>query len=178
MIRLVLIALLCSVGTAGADGIYRWENKDGSVTYSDQPPPASADGGKLEPEELPPLQVVPAIELPAEPAPAAESTNDISDSYEQFSITQPHANTAVRANDGNVAIAVDLKPALRTSAGHRIHVYLDGSQAAQGEQSSFSLSSLDRGVHTAHAEVRDKGGNILASTGAVSFTVLRHSNLF
>lgn len=164
--------------TAAAE-IYRWSNEDGSVTYSDQPPPPEAEGKRVKPETLPPLQVVPAINAASLPSSEAESENgDRVRTYQSFSITEPKAGSAVRANDGDLAVAVDLRPGLRIAVGDKVQLYLDGKPVAVGTQSTFRLAALDRGTHDVRAEVLNSEGKSLISTDTVSFTLLRHSRLF
>lgn len=68
--------LLCWAYAADAEEIYRWKHPDGSVTYSDQPPPSSINGSKVEPEDLPELHVVPALELPSTPPESAPNQDN------------------------------------------------------------------------------------------------------
>jgi hypothetical protein len=181
MIRLVLLAILMWAGAAGADAIYRWENKDGTITYSDQPPPDSVDGSRVEPEELPDLHVVPALAVPVPPSmpePKEAGSKATAQAYERFSVAQPQSDSSIQANDGNLMIVLDLQPSLWAAAGHSIHLYLDGTQTAAGAQTSFQLTNVDRGTHTVRAEVKDQQGHTLISTDTVSFTLQRHSRLF
>jgi hypothetical protein len=64
MVRFVLLVPVFCACAASAGDIYRWENKDATVTYSDQTSPAGANGSSVRPEVLPPLHVVPLIEFP------------------------------------------------------------------------------------------------------------------
>jgi hypothetical protein len=178
MIRIALVTVLLWAGIAGADSIYRWENKDGTVVYSDEPPPKSTEASKIEPEELPALQVIPSLDVPAPAPPAADQAAKPSRAYEYFSISQPQAESSIRANDGSVTIALSLQPSLSTAAGHSIHLYLDGNEIAQGAQTSFRLNDVDRGTHSLRAEVKTRDGETLISTNTITFTLLRYSRLF
>lgn len=180
MIRILLTIMVSWAATTAAEEIYRWSNDDGSVTYSDQPPPPEAEGTRVKPETLPPLQVVPAINPATLPSPSqAESgTRDRAKTYQSFSIAEPKPGSAVRANDGDLAVTLELQPGLWIAAGHKIQLYLDGKTVAEGTQSTFQLSTLDRGAHNLRAEVLDPEGNSLISTDTISFTLLRHSRLF
>ena len=41
---LLLMSLLMTASLASAEGLYRWVDKDGNITYSDAPPPKDAKG--------------------------------------------------------------------------------------------------------------------------------------
>lgn len=178
MIRIVLVILLLWVRVPAAEEIYRWSNEDGGVTYSDQPPPPQADGNRIKPEMLPRLQVIPAITAPSEPPAIEPAVNDLTKTYQIFSVAQPLGQSAVRANDGDLTVVLNVQPGLWVAAGHNIQLYLDGKPAAQGAQTSFQLTNLDRGSHSIRAEILDQNGQSLVSTDTVSFTLLRHSRLF
>src|ERR671919_2822687 len=100
MIRIVLVILLLWARGPAADEIYRWSDEDGSVTYSDQPPPPKVDGSRIGPERLPRLQVVPAITAPSKPPAPEPAVDNLAKPYQLFSITRPQGLSAVRANNG------------------------------------------------------------------------------
>ncbi|MGH8502974.1 MAG: DUF4124 domain-containing protein [Gammaproteobacteria bacterium] len=174
----MLVILLLWARVPAADEIYRWSDEDGSITYSDQPPPPQADGGRIEPERLPRLQVVPAVTAPSKPPAPEPAADDLTKPYQLFSIVQPQGQSAVRANNGDLTVVLNVQPALWIAAGHKIQLYLDGQPAAQGAQTSFQLRNLDRGAHHIRAEILDRNGRPLISTDTVGFTLLRHSRLF
>ncbi|MBA2408916.1 MAG: DUF4124 domain-containing protein [Gammaproteobacteria bacterium] len=175
----VALILLCWTATTAGQDIFRWSNDDGSVTYSDQAPPTQTEATRITPETLPPLQIVPAVEGTNGARPTAGLDNaSRARTYASFSILKPKARRAIRANDGDLAVAVDVRPGLRIAAGHTIQLYLNGKSVAQGTQSTFHLAALNRGAHHLRAEVLDPDGKALISTDTVHFTLLRHSRLF
>ena len=93
-------------------------------------------------------------------------------------ILHPQANAVVRTNDGDVNIKLALQPKLQDVAGHDVHLFLDGTQIAQDQQTIFKLNNIDRCTHILRAEVEDNNGNALISTTAARFTLQRYSRLF
>jgi hypothetical protein len=110
---------------------------------------------------------------PTAPLPAGPAA-DPGAAYALLAIRSPQPDEAVRANDGNVSVALDLVPGLQASAGHRLRVTLDGQVlAAPASGSSVALQNLDRGEHTVQVAVVDAEGRELIVSPAVSFNVLR-----
>jgi hypothetical protein len=77
-----------------------------------------------------------------------------------------------------VKVKLAWQPKLQDVAGHDVHLFLEGTQIAQGQQTIFKLNNIDRGTHTLRAEVEDSNGNALISTTAARFTLQRYSRLF
>ena len=171
--RLVLFLItILVIATTQAD-VYRWVDESGSVMYGDKPPKNSS----AKRVELPTLTVADA--LPAEPSATQSSSThtppaeEDKPAYSDFKINAPQADEAIRANDGNFTVAINLKPALK--AGDGIVLYLDGKQAAAGSQLNFELKEIDRGEHSVFAVLNDAKGNIIQNTETVKFSLLRAS---
>ena len=167
---LVLAAL--GAGPASAAKVYKCPSPEGGVTYSDIPCP----GGE-------PMEIY--IPPPPEPAGAGESAETGAGAkpdappfagYRDVSIVSPGGDEALRdpSGAGSVPVALAISPALRTDLGHAIAAYVDG-RPWPGRFSSpqFALSGLDQGAHTLRAAVTDAAGRQLATSGTVSFTLLR-----
>lgn len=100
------------------------------------------------------------------------------DLYSSIRIVSPTLNEAVRANSGSVSVKIDAMPPLDVGAGDLVRVILDGTPAAQGASTVVVLDGLDRGEHQVRAEIVDIDGQVLKSSDAVTFQVLRYSALF
>lgn len=161
--------LLLALAAGVSAQIYRSVDSEGNVVFTDQPTKGS------ERLKLKPLTVVPSVKVDSPPAeqPAVDTGVDTG-SYQSFRIVDPAHDTTVRANGGELAVVLNLEPLIRHS-DHRIHVFLDGQDAAQTQNTLLKLNGVDRGAHKLQAQIRDKAGNVLISTGQVSFTVLRTS---
>ena len=161
---LYLCLLLFSFGEvlAGAS-VHRSLDEEGNPVFSDTP---TADS---EPVELKEVQTVPAeSDLKFEYTPPVKEA----EKYTSLSITTPADDSAVRENAGNLEVSIASKPKL--APGHRALLYLDGSEVAQGAQTSFSLENLDRGTHTLSVAIM-AGDEVLIESKPISFTLLRHS---
>lgn len=160
------LALSVLIGPAQAE-IYRYLDAEGNVTFSNQPPP----GVKPEPVELGPVNTLGGRGTSSPTAPSTSDQAPEDAGYEQFAITQPENDTAVRNNAGNITISLDLSPKLKPS--HEVYLYLDGVEVGHGAVTNFALTNVDRGTHQVHAEVKDAKGKVLAKTPSVTFTLQR-----
>lgn len=159
--------------------VYKVVDKDGNVTFTDQPP---VDGSK--PIKLAPISV---IEAPAyETAPAATegegeaaekepSLADMRRAYRDFAIIAPQQEESVWKADGPVAVAWNVSTALQQ--GMQVTLYLDGKVQGRTVQPMIPLSGLDRGEHTVKAELRDSKNRIIATAPTITFFV-RQPNLY
>ncbi len=186
MIRYCLISLLLLTGIAHAE-VYRWVDKNGNVVFSDSPPAkGSPESRKAEKIKIAPITTVPSFKPQPEPQ-AADATSNSKDTgkeratvgrYTVFVITSPPAGESVRNNAGNVNIEFDVVPPLDVVAGHSVHVFMDGEEVANGQQTGFVLNNVDRGTHTLYGEIKNLQGDLIGKTNRISFTLQRHSVLF
>lgn len=175
---LALISMQLFLLPASADTVFKWKDRYGKTQYGDKPP----QGVKAEAVKMPAITVIEnygqqwksntgAIAEQDDQADADRSRP----TYDVLSIIAPKADQAIRANDGDVTLMLDIKPKLQK--GHSIVVFLDGKQVSNGPSRAVNLTNLDRGTHQVQAEVRDAHNSSLISSSGVSFTVLRHSVL-
>ncbi len=99
-------------------------------------------------------------------------------SYHSIAVVKPAGNSTVFNNAGNVGVTVAVSPALRTDAGDRIALILDGRQIAVRSATHFKLSGITRGEHSLEAQVVDSSGNALISSNPVKFHLWQASRLF
>ncbi|NIM26898.1 MAG: DUF4124 domain-containing protein [Gammaproteobacteria bacterium] len=166
----VLLFLALAAGLAHAQGVYKITRPDGSVEFTDAPPPDSA----AEKVQLAPLNTTPPLVSPGD---AVDSTpvSAPEQGYSEFRIKSPESGTAVRENAGNVAVNLSLKPPLRP--GDTIDLLLDGKSAARGRSTAITLTNLDRGAHSIQAVIADSAGTVVARSNTVTVTLQRRSAL-
>ena len=99
-------------------------------------------------------------------------------SYDSVAVVKPAGDATVFDNAGNVEVTVAVSPALRTDAGDRIALILDGRRISVPRATHFKLSGITRGEHTLEAQVVDSGGNALISSTPVKFHLWQASRLF
>jgi hypothetical protein len=161
-------------GAALAATVYRWVDEDGVVHYSDQPHPNAEK-----------LQVHAAQTYkPSASETAARSTGGASGGassaapapYQGCAIVQPQ-NDQSFANVDSLTVVVQTDPVLHT--GDKVYVTVDGQPLNGGSPtgSQFVLSPVDRGTHTAQAQVKDAGGALQCQTPPVTFHVTQVSLL-
>jgi hypothetical protein len=176
---MILFAFLLatSVTALMAQEVYKVVDKDGNVTFTDQPP---VDGSK--PIKLAPISVIeaPTYEKAPEPADEADgekepSLSDMRKIYRDFAIISPEQEESVWKPDGPTPVAWSARTALLP--GMVVTLFLDGKRHSTTVQQMIPLSGLDRGEHTVKAELRDSKNRIVATAGAITFFV-RQPNLY
>ncbi len=177
-VRILLFLSVFFTTAALSAGVYQWRDVNGNVVYGDSPPESAA----VQEVELPVLTVADSYPS-ADKSKAADDTaqNQASEqqatpaathvNYEHFKIKSPQKDAAIRANNGNVLVSFDLKPALQK--GHGIVVYLDGKRVASGQATVFSLEALDRGQHSLFAVLHNAEKEVIKNTSSIKFNVLR-----
>ena len=173
---LVLAALFLVLATTPlAAQVYKVVDKDGNVTYTDQPP---GDGSK--PVELKPISVVetPVYEAPAKAA-AAEgeeeqlSLRDLRRMYRDFSIVAPQSEESIWHPDAPVTVAWNTGTPLKT--GMSVSVSVDGQLQATTTDQIIPVAGLERGEHRVTAELKDGNNQRVASAEPIVFFVRRPS---
>jgi len=172
---MVLFAFSLAVTSSALTAqVYKTVDKDGNVTYTDQPP---ADGSK--PIELAPISV---IEAPIyEKAPEATTEDGAADggeevslktlrrNYKDFAIVSPQAEESVWAPDGPISVAWQAGLALQE--GMQVTIFLDGKRYSTTTQQMVMVVGLERGEHNVSAELRDSRNRTVATTAPVVFFV-------
>lgn len=174
MLRALLVLSLLLVTATAQATIYRWVNAQGDVVFSDTPPP----NGKAQKLELNhPLDTIQTPQQPLSPPPGlAPGNGNQRSAYRALTITSPANNQAIRANNGDITVSLNLMPALMP--GDRIRLFMDGAQVYSGTSTQIPLHNVDRGSHTLYAAVEGRAGGIAIRSPGVTFSVLRHSVLF
>jgi hypothetical protein len=165
-----LLSLVCSAALAAT--VYKWVDENGVVHYSDQPHPNAEKLQVHAAQSYKPSALDTAAAggggggaSPAAPAP-----------YRGCAIVQPQDGQAF-ANIDSVTVVVQTDPQLHQ--GDKIFVTVDGQALNGGNPtgSQFVVSPVERGTHTAQAQVKDSGGAVQCQTPPVTFEVHQNSLL-
>ncbi|HYX74061.1 MAG TPA: DUF4124 domain-containing protein [Steroidobacteraceae bacterium] len=164
------MSLLCSLALAGAT-VYRWVDENGVVHYSDQP---HANAEKL---HVNAAQSYKPAALESSPAGGGGQAATASAApYRGCAIVQPQDDQTF-ANIDSLTVVVQTDPQLHS--GDRVYVTVDGQALNAGNPTGaqFVLSPVERGTHTAQAQVKDSGGAVQCQTPPVTFHVQQNSVL-
>ncbi len=159
--------LALASGAVQAQKIYKITRPDGSVEFTDVPPPDSP----ATQIEVAPLNSAQPLAPPA--GSAARSTADAQESYNAFRISRPADGETIRDNAGNVNVDLSLEPNLR--AGHKFDLLLDGQSIGGGKATAITLTDMDRGAHSLQAVVKNAAGQVVARSKSITFTLQRRS---
>lgn len=174
--RLLVAALLSILCSSSFAQVYKWQAPDGSIIFSDEPPPGGAQQVPVEPVQTytPPPTPSPSAGAPKPAAAAPAQDTKAPVSYKRFAIALPANDEGVRSNNGEVMVQVDIEPGLDSENGHQVVVLLDGKVVAGPSPStSFTLAAVERGTHTLAAEIRDQSGKSVKRSSSISFHLLR-----
>lgn len=181
-ILLVALAMTFQVGVAAA-GIYSWTDESGNLMYGDTPPDNVA-ATVIAPPKLTILEgfadrykdTSSTTENTRGVAAAKARVPDATDTaYTEIRIIAPKSGQSIRANDGDVSVALSLSPKL--GAGDEIVITLDGKEFSRGRSRVANLTNLDRGEHALKVSVVNSKSKTLITSGVMMFTVLRNSAL-
>ena len=170
-ITILVISLLLTTPLPAE--IYRVVDKDGNVTYTDQPPANGAEA-----MDLPELSVIQAESAgkPKEASPAPEAAEAIfralQETYSDFRILQPQNEETFWGTANSVVVSWGSEAPLQ--AGMTVKLYVDGSPRDVTGLASTSLQ-LERGTHQVHAELYADGDQPVMITPTVTFFVKQAS---
>ena len=165
----IVLTLCLALASAAvpAQKVYKIIQPDGSVEYTDVPPPNSP----ATQIEVAPLNSAQPLAPPA--SSATRSTAGVQEGYDEFRISRPGDGEAIRDNAGNVNVDLSLAPNLR--AGDKFDLILDGQSIGGGKATAITLTDMDRGAHSLQAVVKNASGQVVARSKSVTFTLQRRS---
>lgn len=167
---------LFSLSTVLAADIYRSVDRDGNVTYTDEP---NNKAELIELEELPTYEAAPLPIAPppiAEPEQAEEATEDAKRPKYTIRIVSPEQNQSIWAGGGIITATASVKPALNEKRGDKIQFKLDGKVVSEPQTGlSYTFENVDRGSHILVASVVNKKGKVLKASKSVLFHIHRKS---
>jgi len=152
-----------------ADSIYRWEDERGHPHYSDVPRDGAEELDVAPAQTFRAPVVAPRAATPATEAAEADAQPAVV--YTSFAIVSPRTEETFWNTGGTLNLTVSLQPGLQM--GHRIQAYLDGKPLGELPAGTMTttLSEVNRGQHSIHAELTDETGKILRRSANVTFFV-------
>lgn len=175
---LVKSLLLVLLSLPAAAEVYRLVDKDGNITYTDQP---QADA-QVAPVVLPHLNKMKATVPVQEPQSDVPDTIESADGteaeppfagYTRAVILAPKNNEVIPNQQRNIIIQLSVEPQLQT--GHRVQFWLDGkAQGAPVSATSYQMNDLERGTHSLGAQILNDQGRVVISAGSVEVHIQRH----
>lgn len=166
----ILITLLTLLAFPAAAEIYKHVNKNGNVTFSDEPQSGSEEV-KIRPVTT--ITLPKMRDLEAKQQQAGQSGQENPNRYERVAFKAPEDNASFWSGGGEVEFQVSSSPSLKR--GHRFEVDLDGQPVGQNPSGTFTVRNMDRGTHTASVFVVDGQGQRVQSGDSITFTVHRPS---
>lgn len=183
MFRSLLLALLLLPATVGAKTIYKYYDADGNVVFTDEPVKGAEEVRLPEPQIVgggsPAGAGTAPYDMSARPKPPASlpaMTGDLPNTlspYSQFKIKSPTPDETFR-NADDLFVTLSIMPRLRK--GHKVLILLDGRPYGSPKPSpQFAIPDVERGTHIVEARVLDANGDMVTSSGAVTFHMQRNT---
>jgi len=175
VVNLLLLVLFLLPLVTYADDIYRSVDRDGNVTFTDEP---DTKAELIELEELPTYEAAPLPILPIENTVQQEEevVEDIKKPKYKISITSPEQNQSIWAGGGILTATVSVQPELNSQRADKVQFKLDGKKVGEPQTGlSYSFENLDRGSHILAVSVVDNKGKVLKTSKSVLFHVHRKS---
>lgn len=163
LLNIIITALFVTFTTNA--GLYKGLDEEGNVVYSDKP---FANAEKFTP---PIITIVDAPKIIPKEETAEEEVTATETKYTKFRITSP-ANNQTIWNAEQLTVLVQLSPALNTTEGHTTWLMMDGKPVVKNSQGlALQIGRSDRGSYSLKAQVRNKKGKILKSTGSITIHI-------
>ena len=166
--RSLLFTLMCLASAAVlAATVYKWVDENGVVHYSDQPHP------NAEKVQVQAPQTYSAGQYNVSPPPSPDASAPAA-AYAGCAIVAPPDQQEF-SNIEQLNIAVRIEPQLH--GGDQIFITVDGAAVNGGAPvgNNFTLSPIDRGMHTIQALVRDANGQLMCQSPTVTINVHKAS---
>jgi hypothetical protein len=163
------------VSVCSAD-IYRAEDKNGQVAFSDQP-----TGQAHQPAQLPAIINIPPLVSPEQKKSIVTGDNldkakPAFTNYAKLVIASPRSGTSFHQGSGDVKVRVAISPTLKPQ--HWLQLILDGRPWGQAQTSlDFQLINIGRGSHIVAVQVINQAGKVLQTSPVVTLYIHRSSKL-
>ncbi|MEH6580515.1 MAG: DUF4124 domain-containing protein [Halioglobus sp.] len=166
----ILFAILMLIPITLSAEIYKTVDKNGNVTYTDQPPTAGKSTEKVTLSPTNSAAPPPEIYRPAQPSKETEAETM---SYE-IAIVEPATETTIPMGGGNFSVSASVSPSL--AAGQTVQLLLDGEARGDPQLApSWALTNVFRGAHDLTVSVLDADGKSLATSDSIRVYVMRPS---
>lgn len=167
-----LLTLFISITVVHA-GLYKGLDADGNVSYSDKP------FGNAKEMTPPTITVVQPVKVKPKEI-ITEKASDKTFKYKKFSISSPIDQQTIWNNPA-LSVSLNVKPALNTTDGHKIWLFMDGKPIVKNSSSlTLEIGRADRGEHKLQAHIRNKTGKVIKQTKAITIhvknTIIKRSN--
>ena len=178
MTRYIILsfAIILCFCTKAFSEVYRSVDKEGNVSYSDQP---GLNSKKMNFRELTTYESKPQKEIIKDgnenPNQKNEQTSEIS--YSGLRILSPVSKDTIRDNAGNVPVELQVTPTLKIKHGHRFVLSIDGKVVASTTVPRYKLTSIERGSHTLTAQIMDQKNKALTQPVSVNFHLITSAKI-
>ena len=163
---MVFVCLTMNADSTCAE-IYRWQQKDGTHRFTDQP---THGAQKI---QLPTPIIIQSDNLHSQFSEQNIKHARVS-KYQSVQIESPTNDSIIRENSGNVPLNVAIVPDLVEQFNDQIVFILNHHEVARGQARRITLRNMDRGTHEIQVIIEDEQGNALIQSNMQKFHLLRY----
>lgn len=171
---LLILAFAATTVLANSQTVWKWVDEKGVTHYSDRPVPGATKlelnvgthtGAGATSQSASPNS---SFGTPQTAAPAGPA-------YHNFEIWKPANEESIVNTGGAVTVNIRVDPALQE--GHTLRLLIDGRliDGSTPNATSYELSNMPRGTHTAFAQIFNENGQRIQETEHVTFFVRQES---
>jgi hypothetical protein len=173
---LVILAMAVSTPLQATD-VYKTFDENGNPIYTDRPPTPES-----KPISLRELSIVETPEYTSRGNSGQSSSqddeeltmNELRAMYREFRLVSPAPDQNIWGTGNTATIAWDAGAALQSDMN--VVFYVDGQAVSQPTRNAtLTTERLDRGEHSARADLLDGQSRVVASTSPVTFFIMQQS---
>jgi hypothetical protein len=177
-IRYACLYLLLLITNALHAEIYKWEDANGNVHFSDKSHP----GAKTITVQATQTYSPPASNVLSTPPRPPDQAQQIlperkPTTYTEVVIVEPKNQETIRSNTGELTVLATTKPELDLEQGDQLLLRYDGKPYHKPQSElAFVLTHVYRGAHSLQVQIVDKSGRVLLS-GDTMTIFIHHSRV-
>lgn len=166
--------------TIEAATIYKWQNADNLVNYTDSPPPTQFKTQKMLINEGTTASAITSDNISQTNTTTTTITprnisNNDKNTYQAIQILSPQNQETLFYDDGRVTIKIHTTPQLKKT--DRIILYLDNQKIRELINTTITtLQYVDRGTHQLHAQIKNQAGKTLLASPTTTFYMRQYSH--
>jgi len=160
--HVVVIAVLLWATWPVDAKVFKYEDENGNIVFSDTPPDrgnaASDTSNREKKTEIIEISEPNSFQSDRQAYVSGSDTTGNADSsatdYSPVEISSPQEDASIRENSGNITVVVAGQTSLL--AGHKLVLILDGKATSLPGSGAFTLTNLDRGTHVLRVDIMDR----------------------
>lgn len=173
--KILIFSSFCIVGLTSISpivnsAIYRWQDKNGDLHFSDVPRPGAQEIKLQEAQSYNSPQATDPASNISDKNKKADPSEQIK--YKTVEVSYPSHKQTLKNNTGIIQVKVKIEPEL--AENNMIQFFYDGIASGSPQTlNTHEVNNVNRGVHTVSANIIDESSNVVAKTSTITFYMQR-----